>query len=320
MQAEHISEFLPIACVGFGLFLVGGVNLLLLRRRLWIRLLATLGAIGIALGSAAALDHSGLTARTARILVSGLLPCLLLSSRQVTTGTSALLLTLQQRRAVRFVLLTVSGIVLSVGSVVVFERADEEAIDASSAELAAGRGRGETAPIPQSTAVTDKGTSIVLKEATQPRDDAILNGAEERMLHDANLCDQVIHRGPATDHSNCHGWVFTHGQAMLDPDDVVLILAENGYVAVHEPEPGDLAVYSIRGQIAHTAIVRYVTEGQPVMVEGKWGAMGVFLHPADKSPYGTDYIFYRSHRQGHLLAGISDTAPAGGPASATATE
>ena len=53
------------------------------------------------------------------------------------------------------------------------------------------------------------------------------------------------------------------------------------------------------------------SDHQPVMVEGKWGAMGTFLHPADKSIYGAEYAFYRSARGGHLLAGIGGPAGTG---------
>jgi hypothetical protein len=74
------------------------------------------------------------------------------------------------------------------------------------------------------------------------------------------------------------------------------------------------------GQIAHTAVVRYVTEGQPVIVEGKWGPFGVFLHAADRSIYGTDYTFHRSPRHGHILAGLARPATTGTQPMPTATE
>src|SRR5207245_249118 len=98
--------------------------------------------------------------------------------------------------------------------------------------------------------------------------------------------------------SNCHGWVFTGGRFIVPGSQVDLVLKENGYQEVHEPHPGDVAVYRQGSAVLHTALVRYVTEGQPVLVEGKWGSLGVFLHPADKSPYGPDYTFYRSARHG----------------------
>lgn len=76
-----------------------------------------------------------------------------------------------------------------------------------------------------------------------------------------------------------------------------------------DPHPGDLVVYRHGDAVCHTALVRYVTENQPVLVEGKWGCTGVYLHPVEKSIYGDDYRFYRSNRKGHLLAGIRATDP-----------
>ncbi|GIW83908.1 MAG: hypothetical protein KatS3mg106_421 [Gemmataceae bacterium] len=36
--------------------------------------------------------------------------------------------------------------------------------------------------------------------------------------------------------------------------------------------------------VTHTAIVRYVSPDQPVLVEGKWGNLGIYLHPVDSLP------------------------------------
>ena len=119
----------------------------------------------------------------------------------------------------------------------------------------------------------------------------------------------MIREGQADERSNCHGWVFAGGRYILSGDDVDLILTENQYSKQQHPQPGDLAVYRNNGAIAHTAVVVYVTQGQPVMVRGKWGNLGVFLHPADKSPYGTDYTFYRSQRSGHLLVNQTASNP-----------
>ena len=60
----------------------------------------------------------------------------------------------------------------------------------------------------------------------------------------------------------------------------------------------------------HTAVVRYVTPGQPVLVEGNWGWMGVFVDEAAKSPYGVGFTYYRTPRPTHQLA---LTGPDSGP-------
>ena len=77
--------------------------------------------------------------------------------------------------------------------------------------------------------------------------------------------------------------------------------------------PGDVVVYrDDQDEITHTAVVRAVCDDGAVLVEGKWGWMGVFLHPVDKSVYGTSYTFYRSPRPGHLLAGLPAPRSGGG--------
>jgi hypothetical protein len=73
---------------------------------------------------------------------------------------------------------------------------------------------------------------------------------------------------------------------------------------VTDPRPGDLAIYRDSKEISHTGIVRAIVNGMPPLVEGKWGWMGVFLHPVGDSIYGGKYTYYRSPREGHLLAGL----------------
>jgi hypothetical protein len=139
----------------------------------------------------------------------------------------------------------------------------------------------------------------------------VLADPEDKVLARLGYKDGVIRREPAADQSNCHGWVFTGGRYWVGGEAVAQILADNGYVVVTDPRPGDLAVYRDKADaVGHTAVVRYVADGMPPIVESKWAWMGVFLHPVDKSAYGTNVTYYRSPRDGHLLAGLGDTAPA----------
>ena len=75
---------------------------------------------------------------------------------------------------------------------------------------------------------------------------------------------------------------------------------------VKEPAVGDLVAYRSGDGIAHLGVVRYVSANRPPLVEGKWGASGVFLHQVDRSIYGREYAYLRSPRPGHLLAGIPE--------------
>ncbi len=154
-------------------------------------------------------------------------------------------------------------------------------------------------------AVTDRGNAVAVSRARSPR----INTSESREMDTLALAswgDATIKRQDSDDHSNCHGWVFTGGRYIVPGTAVEQILQDNGYAIVTTATPGDLAVYrGPKGDIVHTAIVRYVAPGRPPMVEGKWGRMGVYLHLADESGYGNAYAFYRSHRDGDVLKGIN---------------
>jgi hypothetical protein len=314
MPADHFARYFPTVCAGFGLFLAGGVNLLLIRRGILLRALATLAAVGIAISAAAAaaLNLTGMTGMTARLLAVGLIPFLILGSRWFIPGITIAASSVH-RPVVRCSLLVFVGAATMVGSIMAYVRANEThaaTLDDGPTELELLQGKLAAVPTRQARATTDRGTDLVLKEpvGASEEHDLELSGAEERILRKAHLDQQVIRRGAVGDRSNCHGWVFTGGRFLMSGADVELILKENGYREDRGPRAGDLVVYRQGGVIVHTAVVRYVSEGEPVLVESKWGELGVFLHPADKSPYGSKYTFHRSTRHGHLLAGI------GGPA------
>ena len=130
------------------------------------------------------------------------------------------------------------------------------------------------------------------------------------MLAAMPVRDHVIRRGPASEDCNCHGWVFAGGHNWLLGQEVDHILADNHYEAVSAPHEGDLCVYrDDKGAVLHTALVRSALPDGTVLVEGKWGGLGVFLHPADHSPYGQHYAYYRSQRSGHALTGHDSHLP-----------
>ena len=280
------------------------VNLALLRRGLGVRIVATLLAAGVAVGAAAETQFAGAVTRTLTILVVVLATCVCLGSRWFVSGALVL-----QRPAVLFGILTFAGIGTVVGSVVVFETADHKATSESLSNLDLYEDAATTIVSSQASATTDRGTPVILKEPAGCRSGRNWAASEGKVLESSQLVEQVIRRGSGGEHSNCHGWVFSGGKYRLTGEDVQLILSENGYQEVRDPHPGDVVVYRQNRSVAHTAIVRYVTEGQPVLVEGKWGTLGVLLHAAEKSVYGTNFTFYRSVRAGHLLVGLGGQAP-----------
>jgi hypothetical protein len=161
-------------------------------------------------------------------------------------------------------------------------------------------------------AVTDRGTRIELSAPADPRDPAEVRAMGAQLLPMIGGTGSVIRRGPCDERTNCFGWVFAQGRYWLPDAGVGPILADHAYRPVTDPRPGDVAVYrdARTGHPVHAAVVRYVTEGQPVIVEGKWGWMGVFLHEAERSPYGVTYAYYRTARPTHQLA---LTTPDSGP-------
>jgi hypothetical protein len=304
MTSDMFDRFVPAIGAGAALVLVGAANLLLAGCGVWARGAATAAALGLVGGAVASIGQPGLLASTAQLLALGLAPYLLFSLRPVPARLAATVAALGRAR-VRAALLTMFGGAALAGSVVLFDRADRTAMEADTFEMELMLGRPRSVLNEEIRVTTDRGTRIVLREPVRGAEQLDRRSAEERMLRGAKIDEDVIRRGPADDRANCHGWTFTGGQFLLTAEDVELILAENGYQQTRDPRPGDLVIYRHAGAISHSAVVRYVTEGQPVLVEGKWGQLGVFLHPPEKCTYGTDYTFYHSGRRGHLLVGLT---------------
>jgi hypothetical protein len=216
-----------------------------------------------------------------------------------------------RRPVVRWGGVAAAGVAIAIGAVAAHEQAYETFANRVTEELCAISERPPTRPA-DARPITDRGAPVAVLEATDPRAKAELSVLESRFLSSTAANSHVIRRQPADDHANCHGWVFTGGRYWVSGVEVDRILSDNGYRQVSDPRPGDLAIYRQGGAVAHTAIVRYVTPGMPVLVEGKWGVTGVYLHAADESVYGRDFAYYRADRPTHVLAGLETPANAGG--------
>lgn len=308
MSLDHFDRFFTLATVGLGLLLAGGLNLAFGRsgRHVGLRAVVTLVVCGAMVAGTSALTRSDLAVRAGLILLGVLTLVTLLGSARLWRQLAALCTTLRAPAA-RWGLVAVGGLGVVLVGAFAFEKADEATTEQQLKELELVLGKPATHPSQSGRAATDRGTSITLREPSDAREPDTLYSAEEKTLREGPYRDHVMRRSGPTDTSNCHGWVFTGGKFHLSPDDVEAILKENGYQEVPHPQPGDLVIYRQRETIAHTAIVRYVAEGQPVLVEGKWGTLGVYMHAAEKSFYGTEYTFYRSARAGHLLTGLGGT-------------
>jgi hypothetical protein len=81
------------------------------------------------------------------------------------------------------------------------------------------------------------------------------------------------------------------------------ILADNGYQIVEEAREGDVIIYRDElGQVRHSGLVRFVGTDGLVLVESKWGSLGLYLHTPKEQPYGEFFDFYHTSRPNHELS------------------
>jgi hypothetical protein len=108
--------------------------------------------------------------------------------------------------------------------------------------------------------------------------------------------------GPADVSFNCHGWTFAGGACWIFGGAVDVILEDNGYRAVSDPQANDLVVFrNSSNQVTHSGIVRTILPEGEFLMESKWGWAGRFLHTARYQVYGTKMTVYRSNRPGHHI-------------------
>ena len=305
MNETTFRELIVLASAGlgvtvFGLFqLVAGASRRLLVASGW-----AVGTAGAGLGSAVVLDpNAGWAAAALTAAITGAF--LVLGSplfAKVLRGC--------QRPGVRAAGLGAAGAALLVGGIFRFDYQDASDMDASLDWLVHVSERPPTREVADVAVSTDRANRIYPRAVIQPRTDADLQILARDVTKHVPQVGTGVPRSPASDASNCHGWVFTGGRYWLSPADVATILTENGYTPVTDPQAGDLVIYRLGTEIAHTAIVRATGPEIPVLVEGKWGWMGVYLHPVDQSCYGTNVTYYRSSRDGHLLVGLGGKSPA----------
>jgi len=307
MPFEYVDRFYALFFTGLGLLLAGLANAPRPNQSARGRLLVTAAVFAAVLGGLWAVQPDArLLGRTAAVLTAPAAACLLAGSSWVAAG--ARVVGLLRRPPVRWGLLAVAGLACVVGSVARFEAEEEKTLDAHLRDLDMMAAKPPLDVAPHVRATTDRGTEVTLKRPAAPRGRDELTANEQAILGRTDYLPTVLRRGPADEVTNCHGWVFTGGRFWVAGESVESILSDNGYATVSTPRPGDLVIYRNDAGVTHTAVVRYVTPGMPVLVEGKWAWMGVFLHRVGDSIFGPDYTFLRSPRPGHLLAGLSASA------------
>jgi hypothetical protein len=208
------------------------------------------------------------------------------------------------RPRVRTVLVGCSGIVLIVGGFVYYDHAMDRQVQNDLEFLQQVEFANLSLTDARTVLKTDKGKNVLLK-TTNAEIVQDLGVMEKRWLETSPHRDKLIHRESANTQSNCHGWVFTHGKFIVPGSEVDAILHDNGYYPVQHAEPNDVVVYRAQdGSVLHTAIVRAKLDDGTLLVEGKWGFLGVYLHDVRTSCYGDNFTFHRTDRSTHYLQGM----------------
>jgi hypothetical protein len=316
LNSDPIVLLTTLFCAGFGLGTVGLINAFGVRwttrtRFAWSSVLAAT----IVLGAELLVPRAGLP--TVGIVFVGWVLLQLLDSRPYRS-----LITLLSNvvRSPRFpgAVLTLMGFGTGFGAIGYYEWHEARDREQDNAYLV---GLCFKPPVELESdylGTTDFGTPVKLNKVIEFRPAAETAFWENSFLVQGNWDSHVIRRVPAEDTCNCHGWVFSGGRYWMNPDDVARILKENGYQLISDPKPGDLAIYysGSSDDIAHTAVVKGSLTDD-VLVEGKWGALGVYLHPSRESTYGVNVRFYRSDRKGHVIAGLDRPASSAGAGEST---
>lgn len=108
---------------------------------------------------------------------------------------------------------------------------------------------------------------------------------------------------------NCVGLVFGSRRTCIEPDQVPMILADDGYERLREDELaiGDIVIYKADADIAHVGVVVWVppptdTIKGAIRVVSKWGEFGEYLHDLRQVPsaFGDPAEFWTHRRLRHV--------------------
>lgn len=95
---------------------------------------------------------------------------------------------------------------------------------------------------------------------------------------------------------NCHGMTFAARRTWIeDPTQIHMILKDDDYEKISEESalPGDIVIYSNKGDIEHSGIVVHRDELKVLHILSKWGAAHEVIHRPPECPYSDcDTISY----------------------------
>jgi hypothetical protein len=303
MLADAVTEFVALLGIATGLIALAGVCLLLSTRALAVQAAAIFMAITLTVSIPLMFGYATSAWVAGSVVLSVASIAALIRSRCVCVRVAAGLHRFAHGSFQDAIVCALGGLLL-IASIARYESNFDEQVDRELASLMAMNWKPTLQEGRDVSVVTDHGHRMAMRTAKTWRDAGTSTTAERMVLTSTRCAEQLIRTAPVSDQSNCHGWVFTGGRYWLTVADVEHILVDNAYEPTAQPRAGDLVIYRHGNEIAHSAIVRATMPNGSVMVEGKWGWMGVYLHFVERSVYGQNFTFYRSPRAGHLLTGL----------------
>jgi hypothetical protein len=307
MSDEMFNRLMAGFAAGLGLFLAGGISLLLLKKSLWLRIGAAGGAALLCGFVPALFVPSPIAVAFICVPMLAVLAISCVGSIRMSTVV-ATLCGFVRRPLGQALILVVGGVAVMAGTMMKLDEAEQDSINEDMKWMAEASSRPDLQVATASGLQTDRGRTVAGREPAVRRSPDELISIEKHTFATFLANGRILRTGPCDESSNCHGWVFTGGRFWLAPVDVEIILADNGYAPVSDPNVGDLVIFRRNSEIAHSALVHSAIPGHNVMVEGKWGWGGIYLHAIADSCYGKEYTFYRSSRSGHLLVGLGGQA------------
>jgi hypothetical protein len=95
---------------------------------------------------------------------------------------------------------------------------------------------------------------------------------------------------------NCHGLSFASRRTMIwDPVHVAQIIKDDDYervVDIKSVMPGDIAAYTVSGDIEHSGIVVNMKEFYVPVILSKWGVCQEVIHDVGDCPYDSSNVLY----------------------------
>ena len=123
--------------------------------------------------------------------------------------------------------------------------------------------------------------------------------ALRQQVRDINPDAEEIY--PPTRRYNCHAYAYAHGRAWFCEPGFFL---EDDFreITFDEARRGDVIVYRFRRQIAHSAVVLAVEDGEVTLVHSKWGGAAAVIHHPRKviHEYGRPRQIFRRRRRAAL--------------------